>query len=468
MRIAIILLTLLLALPLHAQDALPQHADYVPITPENVSDLIEIPGFDPVFRPEVEWSADGRWLLAGKLLFDTHDLDALPRIMNEAYPFMSLHFLPNDPDRIVASVKDNHGDGDVAVRRVDTGETEQIIQCAEGWLVSPDGSTIIGQHPLTMMQWNLNTGEIVGSVEALRFPLAYTPDGGIILKTDDGTLDFLDLQTDSRDTLLDIGDLKIASFAFSADWTRMAVREIGGAIYVWDIGDRRKTLDFDEYLAWLPPSQNMTAFAFDPDDDTVMAIGDRAGELQQWNLDTGELHPFPIANPHFPKQISSIAYQPGGDLLAVGYSGGFSINGVWKFDIKIEYPAPAVIPLALNFDADSRPIVTVLGANSLRLWDVEANTALPIAPLEIPLDSFPRTDISPDQSLLAVLTEDDQLQLWSLKTGELLFTRPRRATQVRFSPDGTLIATIMPGEAVSLWRVLTPAEINVPNCIAGA
>jgi polar amino acid transport system permease protein len=168
-------------------------------------------------------------------------------------------------------------------------------------------------------------------------------------------------------------------------------------------------------------------------------------------------------------EFSSLAINPTGKLIAAGANDG-SIH-VWEvpdslntigggdFDISQETPWPVhllskhnapVISLAYTHDGAS--LLSVSGDGEVRRWQ---DGGLSGAPSEIVLNigkPILRAAFDSDRSLLAVMTQDHDVQVWDVTTGQLIRTFGSTAggRAVVLSDDGKLLAA-SDGVDVQIW-----------------
>jgi WD40 repeat protein len=190
--------------------------------------------------------------------------------------------------------------------------------------------------------------------------------------------------------------------AFSPDGTRMAVGDDAGVIHVWQLDSDRNPQRLTGH------SHQVWAVAFAPD-GTLLASGDRSGEVRLWDLASGRLRwSFPAGQ----GSVWSLIFFDRGRRLATASDGG------------------------------------------VRLWSVENRAAE--GALAHPSGQVTRAALSPDGAALAVAGTDGGVLLWDLASGNLRreFTAERGVIwSVAFSPDGTRLATASSEEVVTLWRL---------------
>ncbi len=201
--------------------------------------------------------------------------------------------------------------------------------------------------------------------------------------------------------------------------------------------------------------QDCLAFALSPDGKTVALVGADAS-IRLCDLATGrELRRFPGPA----EEAWHIAYSPDGRTLATGDTA----SAVCFWDVASgrltrrllghkEYLA------ALTFAADGKMLATADWAGEVILWDVASGNKLRHLG-----DKATRVRFSPDGRLLATGGQGS-VALWEPSTGKRLrqfATEKDRHTNVAFSPDGkTLVAS--GSESKVLWRWDTKTGRELP------
>ena len=144
--------------------------------------------------------------------------------------------------------------------------------------------------------------------------------------------------------------------SFSPDGRSLAAGSSDDQVLVWNLATRAVT-------ATLPQPQPVTTLAWDGVGHLV--AGDADGMVRNWIL------PTPVLDAGGP--VNSVAYSPGGRLLAVGDNGGLQIwNPASRTQLAAAAaPGPAgTIVNAVAFSPAGTSLATGYGDGDIQLWRV--------------------------------------------------------------------------------------------------
>ena len=178
-----------------------------------------------------------------------------------------------------------------------------------------------------------------------------------------------------------------------------------------------------------------TAASFTPDGATLIEAGWN-GRLNLWNvaaLKKGKEKrsnlPYLQGSPDTLGKANSISLSGDGKLMVVGYGyEGDKINAVGK-----------IVPN----DDDGQIVVWDLTTGKIKQsWSASKSAILSAA-------------ISKDGRAVAAASEDKQIRLWNVETGQLEQILPQKATvnSVTFSPDGSTLVSGDADGAIKLWNL---------------
>jgi WD40 repeat protein len=255
---------------------------------------------------------------------------------------------------------------------------------------------------------------------------------------------------------------------------------------------------------------------FNPQGTRLAACTDHL-RLMIWNLDDGEK----LVDLH--DETRTIDYDPTGGILASGLSASVKLRdpntGEWVRSLSAKFGGVAGIPLRVQFSADGKTLASQDSQRGVRVYDVEtgterfhlkehttqqfrfhpeeeklavvrnrfdaearrskswislfdAKTGKKAGEVEFDLDPIDWTldlDFSPDGKRLAACGRSGSNRaglslVFDVKTGRVLDKlrgHSQRATCVRFSPDGSLLATGSVDGSIILWDASDGSQLDV-------
>lgn len=283
----------------------------------------------------------------------------------------------------------------------------------------------------------------------------------------DATIEFWDIDQGRQTGQIDVDARKLSFFGFDAAGDVLAIADPSG-IKLWNVAEQRETLPIgigQQTRPLTPVSAAMSA------DGRLLAIGNDAGQLQIWNMQTGAIVQGELQMAEDDQAIGQIRFAPSGALIA------FAIEGAKLFVLPIgsdaqptlvkDYTATLGQIIDVAFSPDGRRLAVSTLDGQITLIDLHSSGY----PEERSIAPFPEGNggwglqFRPDDaSVLASLGSDGAITLWDLDAPGIIATSLSQfgiwAAGLAVSPDGRTLAVIDCYGAVSLWDLasLTPLD----------
>lgn len=207
----------------------------------------------------------------------------------------------------------------------------------------------------------------------------------------------------------------------------------------------------------------ITSVAFSPDGEAI-AVGSVNSTVKLWNLKTGQVVRTFSWQPSTRgvAQIASdtpIAFSPDGEAIAVGMNNG---------SIKLWHPQTGQLirilkghsesVLSVAFSPDGKMLASGSQDRTIKLWDWKSGQEVrTISPEQ---NSIFSVVFSPDSQTLASVGSSQEIKLWNRNTGQWLRTlnawengSTLGFSTIAFSPEGKTLASQGEDGTVKLWQV---------------
>ena len=254
-----------------------------------------------------------------------------------------------------------------------------------------------------MQAWSVATGEPLQIPNRKRVE-AFLPNGIVARETGGRIL----LQTgETERTVFKSNHLKHCNtiqkiLSFTPDGLRLACGFLDGAVRLWDVA---------AVLAAEDSSVSVHNLAISPDGKWIVS-GSRNGTIRIWNPITGDKRTF--KQPH---ALQSIAVSPDGRRLVLKWAGHICF---WNFSRGIMGTPDLTITVDIG------------------LFDTKIGYI----------------GFSPDGTYLVVRQDHGSVQIYNSATGEHIEMDIASRVNPVFSPDGCLLATVLPGKTIiRVWDI---------------
>ena len=202
-------------------------------------------------------------------------------------------------------------------------------------------------------------------------------------------------------------------------------------------------------------------------DSQVLAQGNGGGSVALWKRGTDQVTRFSPFKSTFP-YIYSVAFQPEGDLLAIGTQreqetgkGAVILYNYKLGRVERTWDCGPVDCIVLAWSPNSKKLAVVNRANSVKIFDLAQNR-------EVRAIDRAHTDTIfglawyPDNQRLVTGGLDRRLVQWDTQTGNIILESDRLDTQPVFSlaisPNGRYLLVGMGGQKQTTWASLWDAE----------
>lgn len=252
-----------------------------------------------------------------------------------------------------------------------------------------------------------------------------------------------------RASIKSYGRTVIGASTFSPDGSTLVLGDSLGGVSLWDVetGLQRKAL-----FAHVDVVQSI---AFSPDGRT-MASGSRDGNVVLWDMERAVS--LRTLSGHV-DEVTDLAFsRPDGRWLASASDDG----SVRLWDVSSGKQVNALYghagrAIALAFGRDERQLVSAGSDNKVIVWDALKGRIL----FSFLAKELFDVDLTADGTLLAMATDDNQVEIWDTATRDRRWTLVGHTNSVflvRFSRDQRLVATASYDGTVRVWRM--PGDVQ--------
>jgi WD40 repeat protein len=355
------------------------------------------------------------------------------------------------------------------------GHTRNVSRIA----FNANGTRLItGSYDGTARIWDLTLSHEVFTLphEDMVYGVAFSPDGKLLATTSaDKTAILWDVASGQVIRTLSGHAEIVNSVAFSPDGKLLATTSADKTSIVWDVASGRvlRTLTghADDRPGAIPHFRGVMAAAFSPLCVTSSGVAAERcplatvgfdGQLIVWDALTGEKL---ITYQDEIGGLKSVAFSPGGNLLAVGNTGEFSIPfgaaallDAASGEVLRTLPSHPGWVWGLAFTPDGKRLASVNFNGAGEVWDVATGEAL--VSLKGLTSGF-SVAFSPDGTHIATGNGEGIVNMWDAQSGLLQFPLTGHTAPVAslaFSPDGKYLAAASLDKAARVY-VVPPEDL---------
>ncbi len=343
-----------------------------------------------------------------------------------------------------------------------TGKLFDTLKGHTGTVVSllwhPDSKSLVsGSLDQTVRVWDLATKQarVIQRSPGDNDALALSPDGKQLASAGvNQTIRFFDFASGKETVPAPGPKAGLLGMAASPDGKRLASASSNGMLQLWNAETGELARE------WQGHHRGEAAVAFAPDHKHLASASDT---VRVWDLDLAQEKmqlPAKAGDPAF-----SVAFQPAGKLLAVGYRSGLVEIWDWTQKLvvqKFNYPGPVH---ALAFSIDGGKLV-VSGATKIVVWDIAANQEIKrFDSKDGPQASMPNVAslaFSPLGLTVAAGCFDGVVRIYDLQSGKEAFACEGHLSvpySVAYSADGRTLLSGSSDRTVCLWEAFSGQRV---------
>lgn len=336
-----------------------------------------------------------------------------------------------------------------------TGELLRTIpfRGAEAIAFSPDGETFAcgsWLNQIGVFSIHDDRPYVLRGHSALVYAVGFAPDGQLISGGKDGYVSFWNREKISDDNLLAEYDssIRYAAISNAGDFAVLTCED--GSVHFLD------TLTREEVQPTMSHTANRVRVAIRPDDKAIV-LND-GGQVRL--LSYPGLEEIATLTGESELDFIGVTFSPNGETLAVGTKSGQVLFCSATTGEQLEEPLQLAFPMAASiaYSPDGSQMA-VSGQREIQVWD----TATPHAPTTLTLsEGIREVRFSPDGELLAAACLDGFIHIWSPQSREkkaVLKGHGTYAMSLAFSPDGKTLVSGSADFKMKFWNLRTMKEL---------
>ena len=319
--------------------------------------------------------------------------------------------------------------------------------------------------------WALPTGAITRIGRGTAYSLALSPDGNRLAVGSKIGLWLYDVPSMNPLAFWEKKGGIVSTIAFSPNGTLLATGNTTGDVIVWDIRNQQCLSEIKCEGKFNPVRQ----VTFSPDGQRLASSSGNYA-FHVWHLDTGEqVAEFTAEDVHEkrPRTPIPLTFSPNGNMLASATPENtlsiWDIEANERIALFTGHAAPVV---ALIFSPCGRFLISADKSGALYEWDFKENIATEqnshFSVMLTYAKSHPKLGYSSDRALLAVGVDDSapMLTVWDVERGNKLGTlqSEKRPFRIGFSPTSSQLAIISKEDKIQTWNIGEPNSRPASIC----